>query len=178
MNEQAIDPCSADIDWGVTNPPRTPRCLLLRGSEGNDATDVHQVAFLLGRSLGAIRGRRELRIEGGHAAIAVIIIHEPWLIFQQASCMSQVNIPGWDICHHTQSILGDDYYTRHCARQAPPWCPPSIGIIRHHPNLPHCRARRCPSYFLIWKALHFVCSTKSGTIHTSSAFPHSFPTVI
>ena len=47
MNEQAIDPCSADIDWGITNPPRTPRCLLLRGSEGNDATDVHQVAFLL-----------------------------------------------------------------------------------------------------------------------------------
>ena len=28
-------------------------------------SDVHQVAFLLGRSLGAIRGRRELRIEGG-----------------------------------------------------------------------------------------------------------------
>ena len=109
------------------------------------------------------------------SAIAVIIIHEPWLIFQQAPCMSQVNIPGWDICHHTQSILGDDYYTCHCARRVPPWCLPSIGIIRQHPNLPHRRARRCPSYFLIWKALHFVCSMKSGTVHTLGAFPTLLP---
>ena len=110
--------------------------------------------------------------------VAVTLMHEPWQISHQASCMSRVNIPGWDICHHTQSILWDDYYTCHCARRVPPWCPPSLGIIRQHRNLPHRRARRCPSYFLIWKALHFVCSTRSGTVHTSGPFPHFLPTVV
>ena len=32
--------------------------------EGNDVSDVHRVAFLLGRLLGEIGGRSELRIYG------------------------------------------------------------------------------------------------------------------
>lgn len=44
-------PCRADV-----KPTSTVTCLLLRGSERNDVSDIRQIAFLLGRLLGAVEG--------------------------------------------------------------------------------------------------------------------------